>query len=323
MLHIANGHSLTSLIERAGIPGEMEVWADPLHEGPVPAVAPAALRAVRAAYLTDAAGGSSDREMLAALESTQRVVEESGTQDEIVLWYEHDLFDQLNLVHLLDALQVGHHPHVSLVSINTFPGHPFFKGMGELQSADIAALFTRRVPVTHAHYETASLAWSAFRAEDPRAIEAVLAGDTSALPFLAAALRRHLEEFPSTRNGLSRTEQRVASLVHEGINEIWEVFHQMHAGETAFYIADLSFRTCLRDFAATTPALLQMELNTPYLQGLPHGTLRLTDDGLAVLSGAADRVQLCGIDRWLGGVRLEGEPPLWRWSPDLQRLVWC
>src|SRR5262245_11399997 len=117
MLHIANGHSLTALIERAGLHGEMEVWADPLHEGPVPDVAPAALRAIRAAYLTDAGGGSSDREMLAALESTQRVVEDCGTQDEIVLWYEHDLFDQLNLIHLLDALRVRHHPRVSLVSI--------------------------------------------------------------------------------------------------------------------------------------------------------------------------------------------------------------
>src|SRR5439155_21596018 len=33
--------------------------------------------------------------------------------------------------------------------------------------------------------------------------------------------------------------------------------------------------------------------------------LTLTDAGHAVLAGAADRVELLGIDRWLGGTHLE------------------
>jgi hypothetical protein len=32
---------------------------------------------------------------------------------------------------------------------------------------------------------------------------------TESLPFLAAALRRHLEEFPWTTDGLSRTERQI------------------------------------------------------------------------------------------------------------------
>ena len=35
-LHVANGTSTTSTIEAAGIPGTCSIWADPLHEGPVP-----------------------------------------------------------------------------------------------------------------------------------------------------------------------------------------------------------------------------------------------------------------------------------------------
>jgi hypothetical protein len=142
------------------------------------------------------------------------------------------------------------------------------------------------------------------------------------LPFLAAALRRHLEEFPSTLNGLSRTEQRAATLMHGGVSDIWELFHLMPTDETAFYIADLSFRTLLRDLAAATPAIIHMDMRTPYVEGLPRGTVRLTDDGRAVVNAEADRVRLCGIDRWLGGVRLEGPAPLWRWNSELQQLVW-
>jgi hypothetical protein len=46
----------------------------------------------------------------------------------------------------------------------------------------------------------------------------------------------------------------------------------------------------------------------------------LTDIGRAVLAGNADRVQTCGIDRWLGGVHLHGHGPVWRWDEGRQRV---
>ena len=35
-LHVANGSSTTRTIAEAGIPGLLSIWADPLHDGPVP-----------------------------------------------------------------------------------------------------------------------------------------------------------------------------------------------------------------------------------------------------------------------------------------------
>ncbi len=62
--------------------------------------------------------------------------------------------------------------------------------------------------------------------------------DMSALPFLEAALRRHLEEFPWTTDGLSRTERRVMQLAEAGPIAFADAFPRVHEGETAFYIAD-------------------------------------------------------------------------------------
>jgi len=62
----------------------------------------------------------------------------------------------------------------------------------------------------------AERAWDAFRSPNPRRIEDLLRSDTSALPFLAAALRRHLAEFPSTADGLSKTERRLLELAKDG-----------------------------------------------------------------------------------------------------------
>ena len=47
-----------------------------------------------------------------------------------------------------------------------------------------------------------------------------------------------------------------------------------------------------------------------------NGGLRLTEDGEAVLGGRADRVELLGFDRWLGGLHVRAEGPLWRWDHE-------
>ena len=52
-LHVANGHCTTELIERAGLPGTTSIWADALHDGPVPDVDDDQLIRVRAEFIAD------------------------------------------------------------------------------------------------------------------------------------------------------------------------------------------------------------------------------------------------------------------------------
>ena len=145
--------------------------------------------------------------------------------------------------------------------------------------------------------------------------------DTSALPFLAAALRRHLEEFPSDVDGLSRSERRLMELTLERPADIHQAFPRMHDGETAYYITDMSFFDVANALATATPPLLIINLKHPKGSEMPVGTLELTAQGRDVMRGHADPLQLCGIDRWLGGVHLEGRGPVWRWSPRAGQLI--
>jgi hypothetical protein len=320
-LHVANGSSTTGTIEAAGIPGVCAIWADPLHAGPVPADLPdAALVDVRARYL---AGGSSDVDAVrSALLGWRAAIADASSYDELVLWFEHDLFDQLNLVQLLDWVRERQSVSgtVSLICIDRFPGRPRFKGLGELSPAELATLLDVRQPVGPAQFELASRAWRAFRDPDPRRLAELIASDTTALPFLAAALARHLEEFPSTRDGLSRSERRVLELAEQPV-DLWHAFQRMHDDESAFFIADQSFLDVVRELAGASPALVALDADPAAEGALPRGTLALTDTGRAVLRGGFDRVRRCGLDRWLGGVHLQGSGPLWRWDGDRHAIV--
>ena len=221
-----------------------------------------------------------------------RSIDDHASYDELVLWYEHDLFDQLNLIQLLARIgQVvrGHKP-VSLICLDGFPGHPRFKGLGELSPDELGSLFETRRPITGAQYDLAVRAWDAFRADSPQALDALLRTDTSALPFLAAALARHLEDYPWTRDGLSRTERRVLSLAQHEPIDIGKAFPLMHEGETAFYIADLSFWQVVTALGSATPALVLLDVTSSAAGHLPTGTIALTDTGRSVLGGHVDRV---------------------------------
>jgi hypothetical protein len=326
-LHVANGTATTAKIHQAGIPGTSSIWADVLHEGPVPGgLSDEQLLEVRARYLAESSDGASEGsygEVIAELSRWRATLDNDGSYDELILWYEHDLFDQLNLIQVLSRIgrKLPTIKLVSLICIGSFPGRPNFKGLGELTPDELGALLDTRQPVTAAQYALAERAWESFRAPDPRRLEDLLREDTSALPFLAAALRRHLEEFPSVGDGLSRTERRLMELAQAGPLDLWAAFPRMHDLETAFYIADGSFWGLVEGLASASPPLIAVDAKSRAAHQLPRGTVSITETGRSVLKGEVDRVRRCGLDRWLGGVHLAGSGPMWRWDGAQEHIV--
>src|SRR5262245_44700159 len=132
-LHVANGTSTTATIQKARLPGALSEWGDPLYEGPVPEDASDdELVRIRAKHLADGVRESVD-DVVAGLTRWRTVIDDVDAYDELVLWYEHDLFDQLNLLQILTWIGRSGPTRrpVSLICIGSFPGRPGFKGLGE------------------------------------------------------------------------------------------------------------------------------------------------------------------------------------------------
>ena len=133
----------------------------------------------------------------------------------MVLWFEHDLYDQLQL---LDVLALAHEAGVApeLIVVDSFPGKPSFHGLGELTAAELETLWETRRPATEAELAAAAAAWTAFRAPEPDELMRLAATGTPELPLLAPALRRLLEELPAEGDGLSRTERQALGAIAGG-----------------------------------------------------------------------------------------------------------
>lgn len=319
-LHVANGTCTTRLIEAAGISGRWSIWADPLYEGPVPGgIGDEELLGVRARYLTGTADGVAD-DPVNDMGGWRSTIASHESYDELVLWFEHDLFDQLNLIQILswirDRLPAA--KTVSLICIGSFPGHPRFKGLGELSPDELASLLETRQRVGEPQYSLAEMAWQAFRAPTPEALDNLRQINTSALPYLATAVARFLQEYPWTSDGLSRTERRLLELAAGSI-DLLTAFPRMHDGEDVYYVTDLSLSALAETLSRTSPPLLTLAPERRAGE-LLQGSVTITDAGRAVLAGRQDKIAVCGIDRWLGGVHLQSGAELWRWDDQRQKI---
>jgi hypothetical protein len=323
-LHVANGTSTTRTIRSAGIPGTLSIWADPLHDGPVPGgLTDAELLHVRARHLAGPRD-QADIDPVNDLRQWRATIDRHESYDEFVLWFEHDLFDQLNLIQLLTFIRarVPVAKVVSLVCIGSFPGHPRFKGLGELTSDELSPLLETRQRVSEAQYSLAELAWQAFREPTPEALDDLLQRDTAALPYLAAAVARFLQEYPWTTDGLSRTERRLLQLAATGTGDLPAAWSRMDDGEEVYYITDMSMTGLVETLSRTSPPLLTIAAGPRSDAGERlQGSVTLTDTGRAVLAGRQDRVAACGIDRWLGGVHVSSDTDLWRWDDTRRRIT--
>ncbi|HEX2645359.1 MAG TPA: DUF1835 domain-containing protein [Thermoanaerobaculia bacterium] len=321
LLHVLNGDCAADQLRDSGVPGRITVSADVLHEGPVPAgLSLERWRKTRARYLAESGYGDYDQ-CLTTLTQWDRALEGYRSYDEVVLWFEHDLFDQLLLIRLLDWFSTRDLglTRLSLISIAEHPAVPRFIGMGQLTPEQMAGLMDRRQRVTGAQTVLARHAWRVFSAPEPVGIELLLKRDTSALPFLEGALRRHLEEFPAVRNGLSRTEEEILTVLAEGSTTFEDLFRTVQALEERPYLGDTTFLRIVRELAARPWPLVRLEPGANDSFRAQHVTL--TSTGTAVLAGKEDRVRLHGIDRWLGGVHLSGGEAAWRWDAERGRMV--
>src|SRR5437868_4452684 len=207
LLHITNGESAGNTLRQTTLGGAVLPWQDTLHEGPVPALPRRELLRTRARFLADCGWGR-QQALLSSFERRDRQLLEALRADlHVVLWFEHDLYDQLQL---LDVLALAHSEETApeLIVVGSFPGKPSFAGLGELTASELETLWPSRGRATPAALEAATSAWAALQDGEPTALAEWATRDTAELPFLASALRRLLEELPAPADGLSGTERR-------------------------------------------------------------------------------------------------------------------
>jgi hypothetical protein len=323
MLHVTNGSVALSRLHDLGLPGAIIPWDDVLHEGPVPAGLPdAELRHLRARFL---AGSQEDPAGIErSLEARDARLLSEVTGDEIVLWFEHDLYDQLHVLQVLDLLgRLGSRRTARVTAILAADY------LAAQPDERLQTWFETRRDLTEAQWLAAAAAWTAFRAADPASL--VSFDHPGAWPSLRAALHRHLQQFPWVHDGLSRSERQTLAALARGPLAPRAAFGAAnYEVEEAIFMGDLGWWYHIRSLITGPRPLIRVTGTPPANFNDPDWwrddeaapLLTLTDDGRRVLAGEADRIALNGLDRWLGGVHLVAAAgaTIWRWDEERRAL---
>jgi hypothetical protein len=340
-LHVSNGDATD--LPGTGLARRIVYWRDVLHDGPVPAVGPERLRRIRAAFLAGAHAVDRDQ-VLRDLAERDRTLDE-GRDGEYVLWFEADLYDQLQIIQILARLARLRVPaeRIHLICIGEHPGIARFGGLGELTPDELRELPASNAcaPLTPDALDLAVRAWAAFRSPAPDGLRHIAATRSAELRFLGEAFDRLCREYPSVRDGLSLTERRVLAAVADGATDAAAAFARAASREIRPFLGDTSCYAIIDRLATAEVPLLRLDPpgrsqgedtsgDAPGVPGrsIPPGRpcgpdtgVSLTDAGARVLAGRADHVTLSGVDRWIGGVHLRGRHVPWRWDDATETLV--
>lgn len=263
MLHVTNGDSAARLLRESAIEGSVLAWRESWLDGPASGDwhASEAIKA-RGAWLEADLGIPSELYIRSTGEQLAQLEEAIKEEIEIVLWFEYDLFDQTIAAALLywfaDYRQrTKISPKLSWVIAEDFPGIDDFRGLGQLTSEQLTALWPLRRRISEQQLAAGARAWEAFSAAETvkfknqeAALSSWLASaDVNIVPVMAKAWQFQLKRIPSERNGGIGIVERITLQQLAASTTIDSLFQAVSRQLPMLGMGDLSFWSILKHMA--------------------------------------------------------------------------
>ena len=313
MLHLANGESTAQLLRAAQIDGTVASADEILMEGPLPnALQDANDWRERALYLERYLEIGSD-DYVRGAQMRQHLLARALEEDEAVLWFEEDVWCQLNYLQALSWLapRTRSQTRLSLVC-------PPTERLGELEEQRLTELFAERRAVEPSLLDLAEQLWPVIAAPDPSALnQAIAEVDFSAWPLLRDGLRRQLARLPDVETGLSVLEAAVLEAAARGALSFSELFPRASRSVRDYGATDLQLMRYVLDLAQPQAPMLDVRTGngTPVLsdEGWKSWRITVTELGHAVLNRETNYMNVAHPDRYVGGVHVT-RACRWRWD---------
>jgi hypothetical protein len=215
-LHITNGDIFTQRLRKLKFKGEIITWREMLCEGKtVTNVGSEAFWKTRFDFLHKNYNVSKSWFVEKTLKEYRSLCNHKQ-EDEIILWFEYDLFCQINMLAVISWLKTHRrHVQISLVCSGREDDTNRLYGLSELSDEQIKKLFKQRVELSQDDIEFADYVWQLYCSDNPIRLEHLTDFEQYQFEYLGEALKTHLKRFPTIKNGLNEIENRVLQVAAE------------------------------------------------------------------------------------------------------------
>lgn len=210
LLHITNGDSFTSRLQSLQLKGDIITWREMLCEGKtLCAVGSESFWKTRFEFLNKNYKVTKSWFVEKTLKEYRSLCNHKQ-QDHIVLWFEYDLFCQINMLAVLSWLKEHRrHAEISLVCSGKEDESSKLYGLNELSDERLLHLYESRTMLSQDDIEYADYIWQLYCSDNPIRLENQLANNDFQFEYLNEALKTHLKRFPTIKNGLNELENHV------------------------------------------------------------------------------------------------------------------
>ncbi|NER13426.1 DUF1835 domain-containing protein [Leptobacterium flavescens] len=249
ILHITNGDSFTSILQKLRLEGEIITWREMLCEGKtVTDVGSETFWKVRYDYLSKAYKVTKRKFVDFTLKEYRDLCNHKK-QQEIILWFEYDLFCQINMIAVLSWLKKHRKDvKVSLVSSGKEDDTDKLYGLSELSEEKLLELYKNRLVLSQDDIEYADYIWQLYCSDNPLRLETFTKFNASQLKYLPNAIEAHIQRFPTVKNGLNYLENKALDVAaaHKFESKEKLVGHMLR--DQGYYgLGDLQFFKMLYD----------------------------------------------------------------------------
>ena len=211
ILHITNGDSTTTYLKKIGFSGEFITWREMLCEGKTTTdVGSETFWKNRFDFLKTAYKVNKQTFIEFTLKEYRNLCKKKE-QNEIVLWFESDLFCQINMLAVLSWIKRYRQGYqISLIGVEIDAKNHKNTGFSLLSEAQINSLYKNRVTLSQDDIEYADYIWQLYCSDSPLRLETVYKfNPMSPFQHLETAIEAHLKRFPSIENGLNFVENNI------------------------------------------------------------------------------------------------------------------
>lgn len=308
-LHILNGEGTYISFKETDLNGKIAIWNEALCQGPSPVTTDVKdFNSMRIPFLVECMKVTPAM-VQQKMDPTWQMLAQLEGIEEVILWFEFDLFCQANLLYLCHWLHLypKRHFQVSLVSPRDHASVPHFRGMGQLSPRALAGLFPNRITLTEEDLEFAHHTWGLWANQDLLGLQNIEPPANGHWPHLKAALTTMFQELPDRVHGLARSERFILTQLQEGPKTPRQLFNAFMVEFDQLGYGDLQFFQLVDGLA---PAFLVQD----------QEAYRLTPTGQSSLHAQSEHLPPT-LNRWVGPCWITSPNFLFRWDNDHEKVV--
>lgn len=212
-LHIVNGDSLTEQMKELNLPGELIVWRELLCEGPTRQEINSEFFKIRKKFLKkeyDISAENYEERFISEIKKLKQLED----FDQVVLWFEFDLFCHINMLAAINFLTEKKKPvPISLVCSKKLEGEKEFQPLSQLDLKELQNHYENRILLNTEDIEVANLIWELYCSNDPMKLKPQIKIKTN-FEYLSSCIRAHIERFPNSITGINTLERNVLKLIN-------------------------------------------------------------------------------------------------------------